>query len=381
MHFSTIAVTVLSAAVVSAHGNHDLDREIAVREAMFQYTSRDLSHCAAKLKSRGLEARAIQRRSDVAAELMKKRGIKSRDLASVLATDHNSTELGYTLDTAETTIFASNGSCVLTPEGESGPYYVAGEYVRTNLVDEMVGVPVHYDFQILDVETCEPVVGKYFEIFNCNSTGVYSGTTMSGNGNTDDVSVLNEIFLRGLQPTDSDGVASFDTLFAGHYTGRATHIHTILHMNATVRDNGTVYDLTAGHIGQTFWDQSIRDQVELLAPYNTNTQTVTSNADDRVFAVEAASSDPVFNYVMLGDSLQDGLLAWLTLGVNTTLSSTISAAATYYESGGVESTSNGESSGGDGAAASGGVMPSGSMSSGAVPSESAVPSSVGDSCS
>ena len=71
---------------------------------------------------------------------------------------------------------------------------------------------------------------------------------MSGNGNTDDVSVLNEIFLRGLQPTDSDGVASFDTLFAGHYTGRATHIHTILHMNATVRDNGTVYDLTAGHI-------------------------------------------------------------------------------------------------------------------------------------
>ncbi|KAG4427705.1 hypothetical protein IFR05_016810 [Cadophora sp. M221] len=357
MHFSTIAATVLSAAVVSAHGNHDLDREIAVREAIFHYTSRDVSHCAAKLKSRGFEARAIQRRSDVAAELMKKRGIKSRDVASVLATDHNSTDLGYTLDTAETTIFASNGSCVLTPEGESGPYYVAGEYVRTNLVDEMVGVPVHYDFQILDVETCEPVVGKYFEIFNCNSTGVYSGTTMSGNGNTDDISVLNEIFLRGLQPTDSDGVASFDTLFAGHYTGRATHIHTILHMNAIVRDNGT----------------SIRDQVELLAPYNTNTQTVTSNAADRVFAVEAASSDPVFNYVMLGDSLQDGLLAWLTLGVNTTLSSTISPAATYYESGGVESTSNGESSGG--------AMPSGSMPSSAVPSESAVPSSIDDSCS
>lgn len=76
MHFSTIAAVVLSAGAVSAHGNHDLDREIAVREAMLLYTSRDVSHCEAKMKSRGLEARATQRRSEVAAQLMKKRGIK-----------------------------------------------------------------------------------------------------------------------------------------------------------------------------------------------------------------------------------------------------------------------------------------------------------------
>ena len=76
MHFSTIVAAVLSAGAVSAHGNHDLDREIAVREAMFQYTSRDVSHCETKMKSRGLEARATQRRSEVAARLMKKRGIK-----------------------------------------------------------------------------------------------------------------------------------------------------------------------------------------------------------------------------------------------------------------------------------------------------------------
>lgn len=82
MHFSMIAVAVLSAAVVSGHGNHDLDREIAVREAMFQYTSRDISHCAAKLKVCGLEARATQRRSDVAAELRKRRGIKGMFLRS-----------------------------------------------------------------------------------------------------------------------------------------------------------------------------------------------------------------------------------------------------------------------------------------------------------
>jgi protocatechuate 3,4-dioxygenase beta subunit len=28
-----------------------------------------------------------------------------------------------------------------------------------------------------------------------------------------------------LQLTDTHGVATFDTLFPGHYSGRATHIH------------------------------------------------------------------------------------------------------------------------------------------------------------
>lgn len=32
------------------------------------------------------------------------------------------TTLAYTVDTDESVIFASNGSCTLTPEGESGPY-------------------------------------------------------------------------------------------------------------------------------------------------------------------------------------------------------------------------------------------------------------------
>ncbi|KAH6658509.1 Intradiol ring-cleavage dioxygenase [Truncatella angustata] len=308
-----------------------------MRSALLQHTSRDLGHCAAKLKARGFEQRAVERRAATHAELMKKRNIKARDAAAVLATDHNNTALAYTLDTEESVIFASNGSCTLTPEGESGPYYVAGEYVRTDLAEDVQGVPVHYEFQILDADTCEPLVGAYFEIFNCNATGVYSGTTNTGNGNTADVTVLDETWLRGLQPTDDEGVANFDTIFPGHYTGRATHIHTLLHRNATVRENGTVFDTSLSHIGQTFWDQSTRDQVELLAPYNTNTQTNTLNSEDRVFETESENgSDPVFKYVQLGDSIEDGFLAWIVLAVNTTLSNTVSPAAVLYESGGVE---------------------------------------------
>jgi protocatechuate 3,4-dioxygenase beta subunit len=54
---------------------------------------------------------------------------------------------------------------------------------------------------------------------------VYSGVTASGNGNSADESNLDKTFLRGLQKTDSTGVAQIQTVFPGHYRGRATHIH------------------------------------------------------------------------------------------------------------------------------------------------------------
>lgn len=85
MHFSTIAAVVLSAGAVSAHGNHDLDREIAMREAVFQYTSKDLIHYAAKIKSRGLKACAAQRRSDVTTLLINNRSIKGMSFTTPIA--------------------------------------------------------------------------------------------------------------------------------------------------------------------------------------------------------------------------------------------------------------------------------------------------------
>lgn len=44
-------------------------------------------------------------------------------------------------------------------------------------------------------------------------------------GDPKDASILKGTTLRGVQPTDKAGVASFDTLMPGHYEGRATHIH------------------------------------------------------------------------------------------------------------------------------------------------------------
>jgi hypothetical protein len=76
MRYSVIFAGAIAANVVSAHGNHDLNQELAVRQAMLQHTSRSVGHCAAKMKTRGLEARAVERRARKMNDMIKARGLK-----------------------------------------------------------------------------------------------------------------------------------------------------------------------------------------------------------------------------------------------------------------------------------------------------------------
>ena len=218
---------------------------------------------------------------------------------------------------------------------------VTGEYVRRNIVEEQTGVPIKLDYQVIDVDTCSPVPDVYVEIWHCNATGVYSGVSSPQGG-------LDTTWLRGIQKTDRDGVAQFDSIFPGHYTGRATHIHVLVHHNASLLSNMTLgQDNTATHVGQTFFDQSLISAVEPTSPYTSNEQTLTDNVDDDILASEADTDgvDPLMEYTLLGNDISDGILAWLSFGVNMTYSSQAGAAANYYATGGVEN-SSGPSAGG-----------------------------------
>lgn len=75
MHFSALVAAVLGASIASAHPGHDATKEQAVRRAFLEHSKKDLSHCAASIKARGLEARNIQRRSERAAALIEKKGL------------------------------------------------------------------------------------------------------------------------------------------------------------------------------------------------------------------------------------------------------------------------------------------------------------------
>ncbi|KAJ3748020.1 Intradiol ring-cleavage dioxygenase [Lentinula detonsa] len=297
--------------------HHDRAVDLSVRE--FKATAkRGLSACSEKLQRRDFHTRAAERRAAKVDAYRRHNDLVTRDTNATADTSHLSST-NYTSATPESTIFASNGTCILNPEGETGPYWVKGELIRSDVREDQSGVPITIEGQFVDVETCEPIVGLYWDIWNCNSTGVYSGLVATGNGNSDDESNLNATFLRGIQQTDDEGVVTFDTIFPGHYSGRTTHIHMVAHLNATLLLNNTLSGGTVPHVGQVFWDRDLINDVEATYPYNTNTIAITENVDDRVFAAESenTTSDPVLDYVYLGSNLSDGLFAWITIAVNT----------------------------------------------------------------
>jgi protocatechuate 3,4-dioxygenase beta subunit len=231
------------------------------------------------------------------------------------------------------------------------------------------------EYQVIDVASCDPIPDVYVEMWHCNATGVYSGVVANGNGNSADTSNLDNTAFRGIQSTNDDGIATFETKFPGHYTGRATHIHIMVHTNATLQANNTLgLDNYASHVGQAFFDQDLITAADTVEPYASNTQPITLNTADSIMQEEAATDgvDPIMEYTLLGDSIADGLFAWIAFGVDATQSNAISPAVYYQEGGGVtnENSNFGGGNGGPGGAGPSGGFPSGS---GAPPAGSAAP--------
>ncbi|KAI0126769.1 extracellular dioxygenase [Xylariales sp. AK1849] len=347
----TKPIILALAALAAAHPGHEEEEHRRAIETRSQHaaTKRALGNCAASLESRGVMKRGIERR---AAEMAKqriarripvqhpyhKRNDVKRDTTSILNKNHQGTLDPDEALADESYVFNSTTCASLNAEGEVGPFFVEGEYVREDLRDDEPGVEAIVETQLIDVSTCEPLVGAWVDIWNCNSTGVYGGVQSGGNGNSADASNLNNTALRGIQQSDDEGVSRFTTIYPGHYSGRANHMHVVVHMNATELANGTLTMGSVPHIGQLFWDQNLTTEVEALDPYNTNTVTLTTNAEDHVFGEQETAdtdSDPVFNYVYLGDSIEDGLFTWIVLGIDTTASYTPTYSFELTEGGGV----------------------------------------------
>lgn len=199
----------------------------------------------------------------------------------------------------------------MTPEETIGPYWVSGELIRFDLTDGETGIPLHLEIEFLDKESCDPVNDTLIDIWCTNATGVYSGVSATGQGG------VKTTFNRGVQPVDENGIASFDLIMPGHYAGRATHIHVATHSGATQLANNTYSGGTVKHIGQLYFDERLRSAVEAMTPYSSNQQDVVSNEDDGLVAEQAQNHyDPFVDYVFLGRSIQDGILAWISIGLD-----------------------------------------------------------------
>ena len=156
--------------------------------------------------------------------------------------------------------------CVLTPEMTEGPYYIANEKVRSNIAENRYGTPLKLRFAVVDAATCKPIKGAAVDIWHCDAGGIYSGYGSAstggppggggGGGGGHSTPTDKLTFLRGIQRTDRNGLAVFDTIYPGWYPGRAVHIHVKVHIGGSVV-----------HTGQFFFSDDLTDAVYRRAPY------------------------------------------------------------------------------------------------------------------
>lgn len=110
----------------------------------------------------------------------------------------------------------------------------------------------------------------------------------------------------------------------------------MVHSGVKREDNGTITGGNITHISQMYFDQSLITEVEKTSPYTENQQDLTLNRNDGLLRMTstATADDPFFRYVKLGDNIEDGLFAYIRLGVDTTSAWTVNPAAFRDGSGG-----------------------------------------------
>ena len=121
-------------------------------------------------------------------------------------------------------------SCVLALEQTEGPYYIAKGKVRRNITEGRPGRPLTLRLAVVDASTCKPIKDAAVDVWHCDALGDYSG--VGGTGGT---------FLRGVQRTNPQGIATFRTVFPGWYQGRTVHIHVKVHVRGNVVHTGQLY--------------------------------------------------------------------------------------------------------------------------------------------
>ncbi len=194
----------------------------------------------------------------------------------------------------------ADDACILTPQSESGPYYLDPKLVRAEIAEDRPGVPLRLRLRVIEAGSCAPIPGARVDVWHCDARGIYSG--YPGQSDNHKLDQSGKTFLRGTQMADAAGWAGFRTIYPGWYAGRATHIHFRVFV-----DEATV--LT----GQTFFPEALNEFIYTNVPDYTGRpkQRLVINANDRV----ATEADPDHRAHCAVKEERDHYLATLTLAV------------------------------------------------------------------
>jgi len=158
----------------------------------------------------------------------------------------------------------ASGACVASPTETVGPFPSLSDFIRSDIREGKPGLPVTLAITVVNTNNaCAPVSNATVDIWQCDASGNYSQYG----------SERNLTYLRGIQPTDTDGVATFTTIYPGWYQGRATHIHVEVSVNGR-----------SAKVTQIAFADDISAAVYRSGAYASGGQNPTTNARDMVFA-------------------------------------------------------------------------------------------------
>lgn len=191
----------------------------------------------------------------------------------------------------------STDVCMLSAEVAEGPFYVDPKLIRADIAEGRPGLPMQLRLQVVTAD-CAPVVGARLDVWHCDAQGVYSGVKNLGDG----ADTVGQTFMRGTQTTDPAGVATFQTIFPGWYSGRTTHMHYIVYL----ADNTVL-------TSQIFFDEAVNQAIyDDHEAYARSVPRDMLNADDRI-AAEAGQGA----YARVKMTEPDGAMeAALVVGIN-----------------------------------------------------------------
>ncbi|KAK0187731.1 dioxygenase [Armillaria mellea] len=213
-----------------------------------------------------------------------------------------------------------NETCVLTPETTTGPYiWSKSQTLRQDMTEDQPGIPLILDIGVININTCEPMRNVLVDLWHCNATGSYSSFT-GRDPNTPFAQLLEELgldlsggsldlhtddttFLRGMWPTDANGMMQMKTIVPGYYVERSIHIHVQIHQNWVLQPNGT-------RTGQIFLAEDLSKYLMSYQPYFGHTEIERTTNDFNGWYPELAVI-PID-----GEEYSKGIIGYITIGVD-----------------------------------------------------------------
>ena len=217
-------------------------------------------------------------------------------------------------------------SCVLTSEGEEGPYYVDAARLRRDVTEGRAGVPLQLRIAVVDSKTCAPLENAAVDIWHCDAMGTYSGFTAQGSGGRGPGGrgrgpggprqLDSTRFLRGIQVSNKQGMVEFLSIYPGWYQGRTIHLHMKVHLGGAAGEE-TWNGGHVAHTGQIYFPEDVTAEVAAMQPYAANSGVHrTLQSEDGIFRSQHGSSGIVTLDRLQKGTNAGGFLALATLAID-----------------------------------------------------------------